>query len=58
MHPKPLAVSLLATLAISFAASAQTPPDVEDLIGARGAGGQTQLQSRGYEQRDSNTVRD
>lgn len=48
----------LALLAASFGASAQTPPDVEDLVGARGAGGETQLQSRGYEQRDSNTVRD
>ena len=58
MRPQSLAVSLVATLAMSFAASAQTPPDVEDLVGARGAGGETQLQSRGYEQRDSNTVRD
>ena len=42
----------------SFSASAQTPPDVSDLIGARGAGGETQLLARGYELRDSNTVRD
>jgi hypothetical protein len=49
---------LAATLAASFAAAAQTPPDVEDLVGARGAGGETQLLSRGYEQRDSNIVRD
>lgn len=51
-------VTLFTLLAAPFVASAQTPPDVEDLVGARGAGGETQLQSRGYEQRDSNTVRD
>lgn len=49
---------LVAALAASFAAAAQTPPDVGDLVGARGAGGETQLLSRGYEQRESNTVRD
>lgn len=51
-------VCLVAMLTATFAATAQTPPDVEDLVGARGAGGETQLLSRGYEQRDSNTVRD
>lgn len=30
-------------------AMAQTPPDVADLVGARGAGGETALKSRGYE---------
>lgn len=49
---------LLVALSAPFVASAQTPPDVEDLVGARGAGGETQLLSRGYEQRDTNTVRD
>ncbi|WP_300116622.1 hypothetical protein [Sphingobium sp.] len=29
-------------------AAAQTPSDVADLVGARGAGGETQLQARGY----------
>lgn len=29
-------------------AVAQTPPDVADLVGARGAGGEAQLQARGY----------
>ena len=48
----------LAAASVSITASAQTPPDVTDLIGAKGAGGETQLMSRGYEQRDSNTVRD
>ncbi|MBO9519628.1 MAG: hypothetical protein J7493_16330 [Porphyrobacter sp.] len=30
------------------AASAQTPADIQDLVGARGAGGETQMQARGY----------
>ncbi|WP_380878170.1 hypothetical protein [Sphingomonas sp. DBB INV C78] len=29
-------------------ASAQTPPDIKDLLGARAAGGETQMQARGY----------
>lgn len=29
-------------------ALAETPADVRDLVGAKGAGGQTQLQARGY----------
>ncbi|MBB3277578.1 MULTISPECIES: hypothetical protein [unclassified Pseudoxanthomonas] len=52
-----LAVCLVATM--PFSALAQTaPPDVADLVGARAAGGETQLLSRGYELRDSSTVRD
>jgi len=43
---------------LSSAAMAQTAPDVADLIGARGAGGETQLLARGYEQRQSNIVGD
>lgn len=58
MRSHPPAACLLAMLTLSATAYAQTPPDVEDLVGARGAGGETQLLSRGYEQRDSNTVRD
>lgn len=50
--------AILALAGLPFAATAQTPPDVEDLVGARGAGGEVQLQSRGYELRDSNTVHD
>lgn len=38
------------------AALAQSAPDVADLVGARGAGGETQLLARGYESRQSNTV--
>lgn len=58
MRSHPRAACLLAMLTLSATAYAQTPPDVEDLVGARGAGGETQLLSRDYEQRDSNTVRD
>ncbi len=49
---------LIAATVLSAPSFAQTPPDVADLVGARGAGGETQLLSRGYEQRASNTVRD
>ena len=50
-----------AALAAAFASSsavAQSAPDVEDLVGARAAGGETQLLSRGYVSRQSNIVRD
>ncbi|MCA8917274.1 MAG: hypothetical protein KDB90_17920 [Planctomycetes bacterium] len=56
MHRRPTCFLLLASA--TFTAAAGTPPDVADLIDARGAGGETQLLSRGYEQRDSNVVRD
>ncbi len=39
---------LLFAIISTTAASAQTPSDVSDLVGARGAGGETQLQARGY----------
>lgn len=39
-------------------ASAQTPSDVSDLIGARAAGGETQLEARGYQFVTTNLVRD
>lgn len=58
MRMRHLVLMIAATAALSSTASAQTPPDVADLVGARGAGGETQLLSRGYEQRQSNTVRD
>ena len=50
-----------AALAAAFASSsavAQSAPDVADLVGARAAGGETQLLSRGYVSRQSNIVRD
>lgn len=42
----------------AVAAQAQTPPDLEDLVGARGAGGETQMQARGYVQVRATRVRD
>lgn len=56
LHRRPAVCLLLASA--TFTASAETPPDVADLVGARGAGGETQLLSRGYAQRDSRLVRD
>ena len=51
-----LALALL--LALPKLATAQTPPDVADLVNARGAGGETQLEARGYRQVMTNSVRD
>ena len=50
------ALLILAASTIPAAALAQSPPDVADLVGARGAGGETQLLARGYESRQSNVV--
>ena len=52
------ALLILAASALPAAALAQSAPDVADLVGARGAGGETQLLARGYEPRQSNTVGD
>ncbi|RYD59808.1 MAG: hypothetical protein EOP60_01280 [Sphingomonadales bacterium] len=57
MRAKVLAV-LIATLAPAMPAMAQTAPDLDDLVGARAAGGETQLQARGYAFVTTNTVRD
>ncbi len=48
------------TLPILFSAAAQAQgvDDLKDLVGARAAGGYTQLQARGYRATVSNTVRD
>lgn len=46
----------LAAAALPLGAAAQSAPDVADLVGARGAGGETQLLARGYESRMSNLV--
>lgn len=37
---------------------ADTPADLSDLVGARGAGGETQMQARGYQQVRATRVRD
>lgn len=44
----------LATLALPLTAGAQPGSDVDDLVGARAAGGESQLLARGYESRTSN----
>ena len=46
------------TMMLAASAVAQTPADVADLVGARGAGGETQLEARGYRFVTANTVRD
>lgn len=53
-----LALLALASAAAPLTAAAQAAPDVADLIGARAAGGETQLLSRGYENKAGNVVRD
>ena len=50
------AAAMLASAAFPLTAFAQSAPDVADLVGARGAGGETQLLARGYESRMSNLV--
>ncbi len=55
----PAAASILAaTLTCAIPAHAQTPPDLQDLVGVRGAGGETQLLARGYQQVRATLVRD
>jgi hypothetical protein len=50
---------MIVTMAVPTAgAMAQTPPDVADLVGARAAGGETQLEARGYRFVTTNVVRD
>lgn len=53
-----LSLAAATTVIFATAAAAQSAPDVADLVGARAAGGETQLLSRGYEARQSNVVRD
>ena len=53
-----LSTLLVATAALSVPAGAQSAADVADLVGARAAGGETQLLSRGYESRMGNVVGD
>jgi hypothetical protein len=51
-------VAIVVLTAISARAVAQTPPEVSDLVGARGSSGETQLEARGYHHVTTNTVRD
>ncbi|WP_207949608.1 hypothetical protein [Luteimonas aestuarii] len=55
---RPSRMLFVVAVAVACPAFAQTAADVEDLVGARAAGGEAQLLSRGYELRQSNTVRD
>ena len=54
------ALVILAASTIPAAALAQSAPDVADLVGARAAGGETQLEARGYRNvpASTSTVRD
>lgn len=57
MIPYRLTAALLLAAA-AIPSIAQTPADVTDLVGARAAGGETQLEARGYEHVTTNKVRD
>jgi hypothetical protein len=51
--------ALLLALFVSPATWAQTPPaDLNDLVGARGSSGETQMEARGYKQVRATRVRD
>jgi hypothetical protein len=50
--------TLLASSAATSHAVAQSAPDLADLVGARAAGGETQMEARGYRFVTVNTVRD
>ncbi|RZA29417.1 MAG: hypothetical protein EOP02_04585 [Proteobacteria bacterium] len=43
-----IGLATLATVLCAAAASAQTPSDIRDLVGARAAGAETQMEARGY----------
>lgn len=45
---RPARIVSLAAISLAAPASAQTPGDVADLVGARGAGGESELQRRDY----------
>ncbi|WP_348753801.1 hypothetical protein [uncultured Aquincola sp.] len=57
LRPGVIAIVLTGVLAVPQA-HAQTPTDLADLVGARGAGGETQMQARGYQQVRATRVRD
>jgi hypothetical protein len=58
MRPLLPAVLIAASLVAGPALAQSTPGDLSDLVGARAAGGETQLQARGYSFVTVNTVRD
>lgn len=49
MRPQIAFASLVLIMAAALPANAQAPDDISDLVGARGAGGETQLEARGYQ---------
>lgn len=58
VHRPVFAAVFAVALSGAAAVRAQTPPDLDDLVGARGAGGETQMQARGYQQVRATRVRD
>lgn len=48
MNKSVLALPVFAMLLAPLPTAAQTPSSIADLVGARGAGGETQLEARGY----------
>lgn len=50
--------TMAAAVMLPVAGQAQPPADIEDLVGARGAGGEIQLQARGYQFIRVNMVQD
>lgn len=55
---KMIALAMLISVTASLHLLAQVPADVSDLVDARAAGGETQLEARGYRFVTANTVRD
>ncbi|HRQ97611.1 MAG TPA: hypothetical protein PK440_21935, partial [Candidatus Accumulibacter phosphatis] len=53
-----LAIVCAALVILAASALAKTPSDVADLVGAKGAGGEPQLDRRGYEWARTFTVPD
>jgi hypothetical protein len=58
MRISAVAAILLAAATWAVQGAAQAPSDLSDLVGARAAGGETQLEARGYRHVVTNTVRD
>lgn len=58
MPKLPFVLTAIAIFSTPITAAAQGVADLNDLVGARAAGGETQMLARGYEATVSNTVRD
>jgi len=57
-HLLSLAFAAFALGAAATTAAAQAPPDLTDLVGARGSSGETQMEARGYSFIKTTTARD